>query len=102
MGKGQSLLVKIVGPRLDWEGAGVGLEKGTDPGEDILESREGGWGVPQTKERNPPGKTCFKARPPAGRPKLWAQLHWCDPGPTVSVSCLRRFKAQSRKGWLYH
>ena len=65
-----SLLVKIVGPRLDWEGAGVGLGKGSEPGEDIFESSEGGRlgvGVPQAKERNPPGKACFKAGPPAGR-----------------------------------
>lgn len=71
MGKGQSLLVKSVGPRLDWEGARVGLGKGSEPGEDLLESseggREGGWGVPQAKERNPPGKACFKAGPSAGR-----------------------------------
>lgn len=64
-----SLLVKIVGPRLDWEGAGVGLGKGFEPGEDILESSEGGReACSQAKERNPPGKACFKAGPPAGRP----------------------------------
>lgn len=63
MGKGQSLLVKTVGPRLDWEGAGVGLEKGTDPGEDILESREGGrLGGPTSQRKDPTRQDMFQGR----------------------------------------
>ena len=43
----------------------MGLERVTEPGEEILESSEGGRDavVQQTKERNPPGKTHFKAGP---------------------------------------
>ena len=66
MGKGQSLLVKSVGPRLDWEGAGVGLGKGSEPGEDILESseggREGGWGGPTSQREEPTRQRMFQGR----------------------------------------
>lgn len=63
MGKGQCLLVKTVGPRLDSGRARVDLEKGADPGEDILESREGGrLGGPKNQREEPTRQDMFQGR----------------------------------------
>lgn len=67
MGKGQSLLVKSVGPRLDSEGARVGLGKGSEPGEDLLESSEGGregggLGGPTSQREEPTRQGMFQGR----------------------------------------
>ena len=68
--------MKIVGPRLDWEGAGVGLGKGFEPGEDILESSEGG-----RRLAHKPKRGTHQARHVSRQvllqadPTLWAQLY---------------------------
>lgn len=75
----------------------MGLGKGSELEKTFLSQvREGGrgLGVPQAKERNPPGKACFKAGPSAGRHyAVGPAALVCDPGPTVSVRCLMLFKA---------
>lgn len=74
-----SLLVKIVGPRLDWEGAGVGLGKGSEPGEDIFESSEGGRlgvGGPTSQREEPTRQGVFQ-----GRSSCRQTLH-CGPSCT--------------------
>lgn len=70
--------MKIVGPRLDWEGAGVGLGKGFEPGEDILESSEGGreGGLLTSQREEPTRQGMFQ-----GRSSCRQTLH-CGPSST--------------------
>lgn len=77
MGKEQSQVGEDFGAQAGPGEAGVGLERVPEPGEEILESSEGGregrWG-PTNQREEPTRQDTFQSRALLQADLLWAQL----------------------------